>query len=64
MPLVPFFMGSALENGDKYAVKKRIGCRRVGKRNVPVNGPTIGFIIGGAYVPMKKIRTCDADLRD
>ena len=52
------------KNKDKYAVKKRIGCRRVGKRNVPVNGPTIGHIIDGAYVPTKRLVTCDADLRD
>lgn len=52
------------KNKDKYAVKKRIGCKRVGKRNVPVNGPTVGHIIDGVYVPMKSLKTYDADLRD
>ena len=52
------------KNKDKYAVKKRIGCKRVGKRNVPVNGPTVGHIIDGVYVPMKSLKTYDVDLRD
>ena len=39
-------------NGPRrYAVVKRVGCRRVGTRNVPVNGPTVGHIIAGRYVP-------------
>ena len=39
-------------NGPRrFAVVKRIGCRRVGTRNVPVNGPTVGHIIAGRYVP-------------
>ena len=39
-------------NGPRrFAVVKRVGCRRVGTRNVPVNGPTVGHIIAGRYVP-------------
>lgn len=38
-------------NKDKYAVRQRIGCKRVNGRNVPVNGPTIGHIIDGKFVP-------------
>lgn len=34
-----------------YAVRRRIGCRNVGGRHVPVNGPTIGHIVDGRYVP-------------
>ena len=26
-----------------YAVRQRIGCRRENGRNLPINGPTIGF---------------------
>ena len=52
------------KNKDRYAVKQRIGCRRVGGRNVPVNGPTIGHIVDGAYVPMKRLTSDAADLKD
>lgn len=38
---------------NKYAVRKRIGCRYVNGRSLPVNGPTIGHIVDGAYVPME-----------
>ena len=34
-----------------YAVRQRVGCRRENGRNLPINGPTIGHIINGAYVP-------------
>ena len=40
------------KNKDKYGVKQRIGCKRVNGRNIPVNGPTIGHIIDGQYVPI------------
>ncbi len=33
-----------------YAVVERVGCNRVGGRNVPVNGYTVGHIIQGAFV--------------
>ena len=37
-----------------YGVKKRVGCRYVNGRNVPVNDPTVGHIIDGKYVPIAK----------
>ena len=37
-----------------YAVRQRVGCRNVGGRHLPVNGPTIGHIVDGAYVPIAK----------
>ena len=40
------------KNRDRYGVKERIGCRRVGGRNVPVNGATVGHIVGGRFVPI------------
>ena len=54
------------KGGTKYAVKKRVGCRRVNGRNLPVNGPTIGHIVGGAYVPIpeKGIMGAGPDLKD
>lgn len=52
------------KNKDRYAVKQRVGCRRVGGRNVPINGPTIGHIVDGAYVPMKRLTSDAADLKD
>ena len=38
------------KNGDRYGVRKRIGCKRVNGRNLPVTGPTIGHIRNGVYV--------------
>ena len=38
-------------NKDKYAVRQRVGCKRVNGKNIPLNGPTIGHIINGKYVP-------------
>ena len=34
-------------------IVKRIGCKRRNGRNVPVNGPVIGHIENGAYVPKR-----------
>lgn len=34
----------------RYMVVQRIGCKRVNGRNVPINGPVIGHIIGDSYV--------------
>ena len=34
-----------------YAVRQRIGCKNVNGRHVPINGPTIGHIIDGKYIP-------------
>lgn len=39
------------KNKNLYAVRQRVGCRRENGRNLPINGPTIGHIINGAYVP-------------
>lgn len=36
---------------DRYAVKQRIGCRSVDGRKIPIEGPIIGHIIDGVYVP-------------
>lgn len=52
------------KNKDKYAVKQRIGCKRMNGRNVPVNGPTIGHIVNHLYVPCKKLEKSEPDLKD
>jgi len=41
------------KNKDRYGVRSRVGCRNVDGRHLPVNGPTIGHIINGVYVPME-----------
>lgn len=54
------------KNKDKYAVRKRIGCKKVGNNNVPINGPTIGHIINYKYVEIKHndIKATNVDLKD
>jgi hypothetical protein len=52
-----------------YAVRQRVGCRNVGGRHLPVNGPTIGHIVDGSYVPIAKSAPQDVsfspiDLKD
>lgn len=42
------------KNKDRYAVRSRVGCRRVNGGNRPVNGPTIGHILDGKFVPVEK----------
>lgn len=42
-------------SSGKYGVKKRIGCKRMNGKNIPINGPTIGHIINGEYVPIKNV---------
>ena len=37
-----------------YAVRQRVGCKNVDGRHVPVNGPTIGHIVGGRYVAIEQ----------
>lgn len=37
-----------------YAVRQRVGCKSDGERRLPVNGPTIGHIVNGRYVPMEE----------
>lgn len=45
-----------------YAVRQRIGCKNVGGRHLPVNGPTIGHIINGVYIPVQKDEPKDVSL--
>lgn len=55
------------KNKDRYAVRERVGCKYVNGRHVPVNGPTIGHIVDGKYVPnapVKPVSMCDVDLKD
>ncbi len=40
-------------NKDKYAVRSRSGCRNVGGRRIPIEGPVIGHIVDGEYVPLE-----------
>ena len=52
-----------------YAVRQRVGCKNVGGRHLPVNGPTIGHIIDGKYVPIvkdepKPVSPASVDLKD
>ena len=53
---------------SRYAVRQRIGCRNVGGRHLPVNGPTIGHIVNGEYVPLSQgpspVKAAPVDLRD
>lgn len=39
------------KNKDRYGVKQRVGCVRKNGKNYPVNGSTIGHIVGGVFVP-------------
>ncbi len=36
---------------NRYAVRKRIGCKYDHGRRLPVNGPIIGHIVDGKYIP-------------
>ncbi len=48
-----------------YAVIERIGCKRIGTSNVPVDGYTVGHIIEGAFVPFKDpVATRKIELKD
>lgn len=52
-----------------YAVRQRIGCRNDNGRHLPVNGPTIGHIIGNVYVPIDQeqkdsVSASPVDLKD
>lgn len=54
---------------NRYAVRKRVGCKYVNGRHVPVNGPTIGHIVDGVYVPMEPeactgVSQSSVDLKD
>lgn len=55
------------KNKDHYGVKSRIGCKYVNGRNIPINGPTIGHIINGVYVPVDEnsdVSRSSCDLKD
>ena len=54
------------KNKDHYAVRKRIGCKYVNGRNLPVNGPTIGHIVNGKFIPVESIdvSVSQTDLKD
>lgn len=45
------------KNGDRFLVKQRTGCKYVNGRRVPVNGPVVGHIVDGIYVPKPDIET-------
>ena len=42
------------KNKDHYAVRQRVGCEYKGGRHLPKNGPTIGHIVGGKYIPKEE----------
>lgn len=55
------------KNKDRYAVRQRVGCKNINGRHVPVNGPTIGHIINGEYVPIGEkpsASTRSVDIKD
>lgn len=43
----------ATKNPNVFMVIKRIGCKNIGGRRVPVNGPVVGHIVDGRYVEKK-----------
>ena len=52
---------------DKYAVRSRIGCKNVDGRRVPVEGPIIGHIVDGRFVPIDdkaRVSECPVDIKD
>ena len=52
---------------DKYAVRSRIGCKNVNGRRVPVEGPIIGHIVDGRFVPIDdkaRVSECPVDIKD
>ena len=54
---------------NRYAVRQRIGCKNVNGRHLPVNGPTIGHIIDGEYIPLNPkipddVSTLNIDMKD
>lgn len=57
------------KNKNLFAVRKRVGCKNVNGRHLPVNGPTIGHIVDGRYVPIENSALADVsvspiDLKD
>lgn len=56
-------------NKDHFAVRQRVGCRNVDGRHLPTNGPTIGHIVDGCYIPISKdepvaVSCSSVDLKD
>ena len=52
------------KNKDLYGVKLRIGCVRKDGKNIPVDGPVIGHIVSGTYIPLDdtpKVKHSDTD---
>ena len=52
-----------------FAVRQRVGCKNVNGRHIPINGPTIGHIVNGEYVPVQteepvNISAAPIDLKD
>lgn len=57
------------KNKNLFAVRQRIGCKYVNGKRRPVNGPTIGRIRDGRYVPLTEnepvnISSAPIDLKD
>ena len=55
------------KNKDKYAVRSRSGCRNINGRRVPVEGPVVGHIVNGRFVPVddrKDVSGSEVDLKD
>ena len=57
------------KNKSLYAVRIRVGCRNDNGRHLPVNGPTIGHIKNGVYVPVEenqpdRVSSSQIDLKD
>ena len=57
------------KNKDRYAVRQRIGCKYDNGRHIPINGPTIGHIVDGKYIPKEPEKNTDVskspiDLKD
>lgn len=56
------------KNKDRYAVRQRVGCKYVDGRHLPENGPTVGHIVDGKYVPKEKpiptVSMCNVDLKE
>ena len=57
------------KNKSLYAVRQRIGCRNDNGRHLPINGPTIGHIVDGVYVPIDNklpapVSASPVDLKD
>lgn len=50
------------KNKNLFAVRKRVGCKNVNGRHLPINGPTIGHIIDGKYVPIPEEVPADVSI--